>query len=241
MTEKNIDVFKLKIVGIITMIMLNISLSGIIRSLYITIPLGIIGAMSLTIFTFIITESVKKTSSLYKYMLRILLIAVISAYPYLWVFGEPKFSPENFFNSALTAFICVGAISMYDKMHNTSQRVVCVLFITALSVVFKFDWAPYAILLTFVFHIYRNKLKLASFYIITGCVVLFLVSLFVLLTDPDYPKEELYINIRLIGCILPLPLIKKYNGNLGIKLKWPLYFLYPIMLLSLFFIKRLLA
>lgn len=241
MSDKNIDIFKLKIIGVITMVMLNISLSGIIKPLYITIPMGIIGTMSLTIFAFIITESYKKTSSLYKYMLRILLVAVISAYPYMWVFGEPAFNIKNFFNSALTAFICVGGISIYDKMQNTAQRFICIFFITAVSVFFKFDWAPYAILLVFVFHIYKDKLNIAAFYIITGCMVFFLVSLYVLFTDPDYPREELFINFRLLGCILPLPLLKKYNGNLGIKLKWPLYFLYPIMLLSLFFIKQLLA
>ena len=87
----------------------------------------------------------------------------------------------------------------------------------------------------------QRKGKIMYFYIITGYTVLFMVSLVTLLMNPEYSNEaELVNGIRQIGCIFALPLIK-YNGNLGRCFKWPLYFYYPILLLTLFFIKNLLV
>lgn len=242
MKEKNIDIFKLKIIGMITMTMLNLALSGIIKNYLITVPLGIIGCMSITIFAFLIVEGYRHTSSLNKYMLRILLVTAISAYPYQWVFGTAQFDPRNFFNSALTAFICLGSLYMYDRMKTKETKIFFLVFITSVSIILSFEWAPFAILLTLIIHIYRDKEKIMYFYIITGYTVLFVVSLVTLLMNPEYSnKAELVNGIRQIGCLLALPLIKKYNGNLGKPFKWPLYFYYPILLLTLFFIKNLLV
>ncbi len=242
MEGKNIDIFKLKIIGLITNILLNLSLSGIIKNNYIKIPMAIIGAMSLTIFAFIITESFKKTSNLSKYMLRVLFIAVVSAYPYLWVYGKTEFSPEDFFNSALTVFICIGSLSVIDKLKTKSSKIAGIIFISIVSVILKFEWAPYFIILTFIIFLYKDNFKLMSFYIISIYTVIFTVSMYFLFAVNNYSDtNELILNIIQIGCILPLPLIKKYNGNLGRSFKWPLYFYYPVMLLTLFFIKKLLV
>lgn len=238
--KRGVDIFTLKIIGLVTMTMLNLSFSSLIQNLYIKIPLGVIGASSLTIFAFIITESYRHTSNLNKYLFRVLLIAVVSALPYNLVYGDNLLVAKYYFNSALTAFICITSLYMYDKMNSRFTRIFFLIFIGVISTVLRFEWAPFVIILTLLLHIFKDNKFYINYYIITGYLVIFGVSLYILISKPDYSNQnELIMNICQIGCILPLPLLNRYNGQLGRKLKWPLYIYYPVMLLVIYLLLKL--
>lgn len=245
MKTRQFNGFQLKIIGFAALTLSSVAFSGLIKNSYVQCLLGILGCAALPIFTFLITEGYRKTHNLSRYMLRVLLVAVVAAYPYRCVFfdQESAYDPRSFFSSALTAFFCLGAIVMYDKMKTKNQRVFCVVFLCAMSLIIQSDWLPYALILTFLFHVYREKnFSLVTFYVAAFCVVYALINVFFLFSDSFQTGEgEIVRNISLLGCILPLPLLKRYNKEKGRKAKLLSYLFYPFLLICLLLIKMALV
>ena len=69
-----------------------------------------------------------------------------------------------------------------------------------------------------------------AYYIISLFGAFFLVGLVFKMMHYEN-QSELDMMIYQVGCILPLPLIAKYNGQEGVKLKWIVYVFYVLMLI----------
>ena len=229
-----INAATLKITGMITMVLLNLTLFDIVEQPALKTICGILGTASITIFAFLITEGYRKTGNLNKYVLRTLVFAVISAFPYhaimTIVYGKDKVDITSYFSAGLTAFICLGAIATYDKIKEKRLQYVFVFIICVLSYFINFYWAPFAFILVFIIHIYRDDFRKMAYYIISLFGAFFLVGLVFKLMNYEN-QSELDMMIYQIGCILPLPMIAKYNGQEGIKLKWIVPVFYILMLI----------
>ena len=108
--KKCLNNIQLRTIAMAAMVLLNIAWCGIIKNPYIQLPLGIIGSGSITLFVFLADEGCKNSRNTTKYMLRLLLVSLISAVPYYFVYGDPKaplLSPSNYFSSPKTIFLCV--------------------------------------------------------------------------------------------------------------------------------------
>jgi len=237
-TKLKLNAFHLKITGMFSVTLLTLAFSGLIKNDVLQIVLGILGSASITIFTFLIIEGYKHTHNVTKYMLRLLFIAVLAAYPSRVLFGGTKLSPQDFFSAPLTAFICLGAISLYDKLKTKGQKTFCVIFICLMSYIASFAWAPYAIILVFILFIYKDNFKMMAYYVTTFYTVIAVVSLFFLIGVNDFNNSsEWLMNVSQIGCVLALPLIKAYDGTKGLNIKWLAYLFYPAMLMFFMFLK----
>lgn len=236
---------KLKIIGMITMVLLNLAMLGVVTNPVLKFVCGIIGSASLTIYAFLISEGYRHTSNINKYVLRVLIFAVISAFPQraiLFITTGEKTDLSAYFSAGLTAFLCLTAISTYDKLKDKSLKYALVGMICFLSFILRFYAAPFVFVLMFIVHSNRENFPKMAYNITTLYLSLFVVGLFFKLTNSGYNQGnliELDQMIYQVGCILPLPLLYKYNGQEGIKLKWIGYTFYPLTLVIIMLLLNL--
>lgn len=230
---------KLKTAGFIMLALYCFAFSGLITSGWLKCLMGTIGCGCIPVFCLLIDEAYKKTSNLSKLMLKGLLMAFICAFPYRYAFASQANlnSFKSFFSAALTSFCLTGSVMLYDKMKEKWLRYICIGFICAMSLIIGCDFAPYAFIIMFIIHIYRDKKFIfTAYYVSAFVIVISAVSLFFLFFT-DYSQkasgDELIRNICLSGSIIGLPIIKNYDGTRGPDnkaLRLLSYIVYPVIL-----------
>ncbi len=222
------------------MVLLNLSMLGVVTNPVLKYAFGILGASSLTIFAFLISEGYRKTSNVNKYVIRVLIFAVIAAFPQraiLFLTHQGKVDFTAYFNAGLSAFLCLTGISTYDKLKEKYLKYALVIMVCLVSFLGRLYAAPFVFILMFIVHINRENFPKMAYYITTLYLSLFAVGVFFKVTGTTYSNpQELDQMIYQIGCILPLPLLFKYNGQEGVKLKWIAYTFYPLMLVVIMLI-----
>ena len=243
--------FTLKLVAFFSITCYCVAYSGLIPGQYIKLQfiLSVLGMISLPLIAFLVDESYRRTGNMNKLMLRAFAIALISAFPYRYAFiSETDMGislVQSFFSGALTSFCCIGLILFYDKMKTRNQRIFCVAFICAISMLIGMELAPYALIITGIIHITRNKkFYEMAYYIVCFLVVISLVNIGILImSDTSQINDgEIMRNISMFGGIFALPLIKKYDGTKGPSNKFITfcsYAFYPILLTIISIIKLL--
>ena len=242
-----ISSFSLKSIGFLSITCYSVAYSGLISNQWIQFILSTIGTLCLPIFAFLIEEAYQKTGNLTKLMTRSLIVALVAAFPYRYAFYAAKdgWLPQSFFSGALTSFCCIGLILFYDKMKTKNQRIFCLAFVCALSMLIGMEFAPYALIIVAIIHLTRDKKFFEmAYYIASFLIVIAAVNLFMLkFTDyADYSQTELLRNISLFGGVFALPLLKKFDGTKGPSNKlitFGSYAFYPLMLAVICFIKLL--
>lgn len=239
--------FSLKCIGFASITCYSVAYSGLISNLWIQFILSTLGTLCLPIFAFLIDEAYRRTGNLSKLMTRSLIVALIAAFPYRYAFFSAKdgWLPRSFFSGALTSFCCIGLVLFYDRMKTKNQRIFCLAFLCALSMLIGMEFAPYALILVSIIHITRNKKFFEmAYYIASFLIVISLVNIFIaeFTAYGNYSQTELIRNISMIGGVFALPFIKKYDGTRGPSNKFITfisYVYYPLMLLALCLIKLL--
>ena len=108
---KNLDAYKLKWIAVIGMFFNHavIALSEIIPY-WLQFPLYAVGGLTFPIMAFFVVEGYKHTSSVKRYLLRLLIIGVIAQVPHLFVFRAFAL------NIIFTIIMGIFALLLYDKM-----------------------------------------------------------------------------------------------------------------------------
>lgn len=245
-SERKFNNLQLRTIALVAMVALNVAWCGLIKNPYIQVPLGIIGSGSITLFAFLADEACRNTKNYTKYLVRLLVLAVISAVPYFFVYTYGKeitslLDPKLYFSSPMTIFLCAGSVMMLDKLKSQQLKTFAIVFLCILSFILGFEWCPYALVIMFILHMYREKRQYRDFYItmffITFAVVnaaMYFMGFF------KGHGTEIMQNVSLIGCVWPVFLIRKYDGKLGKSVKILSYSAYPLLLLSIFLLKLLL-
>lgn len=242
-SKKGLNNIQLRTIAIAAMVVLNVAWCGIIKNPYIQLPLGIIGSGSITLFAFLADEGCRNSRNTTKYMLRLLLLSLISAVPYYFVYGNPKaqlLNPSNYFSSPMTIFLCVGSILMIDRIKGKSLRIFAIVFFAIISFIFGFEWCPYALVIMFIIHLYRDDIRYRDFYITMFFITFAVVNAVMYLMGFFKNTAEIMQNVSLIGCVWPVYFIRKYDGTMGKSVKILSYAAYPLMLVTILLIKFLL-
>ena len=229
-----LNLFHLKLIAFASLTLFTLSISGLITNAILVFVFQLLGFVCVPLFAYVISEGYRNTHSINKYLLRVLLLAVLTALPhrYVCVSAENIWDPQLFYSAALTAFFCLGSIVLYDRIKNKYGRIFCIVFTVAISFLIGFEFAPHALIIMFMIHICRDKkfVELA-YYITSYCAVIAIVNIFLLKTSNSADiKTEIMQNIALLGCILALPLIKKYDGTKGPSCKIFSYIYYLLLL-----------
>lgn len=200
----------------------------------------IIGRVSFPIFCFFIAEGFIHTRSRWKYLLTLLIFAIVSQYPYMLAFGKTILELNVLFTFALSLILLMLIDRFQHRQKQTTgdgSSTLNILFIFAyvillivLSLFVKINYSWYGILLPAVFYVFRDKgsIKYTYFAILT---ILFTLWLLIFTSFRDFT------NYTQIFALLCIPLFMMYNGNKGkYNLKYIFYTFYPVHLLSLFLI-----
>lgn len=233
--------FALKIIALVTMFIDHLGYAIFNKFSY----FNYIGRIAFPIFAFQISEGFYYTKNIKKYFSRLLLFAVFSQIPFmlfLSMFSKDIYKLNVFF----TLFLGLFSIYIYDKfignfsitsnvkfnkLFNSILGIFVVLFIGFIAEFIKSDYGLFGIIVIFLFYLFKhNKSAMVCAYII-ACMIKYGIS---------YSTNPNYIYLILCCCtILPIVPICLYNKQQGRKIKYLLYFFYPIHLLILYLLHTL--
>lgn len=184
-------------------------------------PFMLIGRLAFPIFCFFIVQGVILTSDLKKYLLRLLIFALVSEIPFDLAFSFGiDYNKQNVFFTLFFGAFCVGIIDIISKKnYNLVFKFIInlsvLLLFMYLSFVLKTDYSYKGVLAIFLIYIGRYSKLFTILAILIG----------------------FYFEAYLYGVVyLSIILIILYNGKKGKMNKWFFYLFYPCHLLIIYYL-----
>lgn len=194
--------------------------------------LRVIGRLTIPIIAFLIVEGYYHTSGIKRYMLRLLVFAVLAQPVYLMAFG-------NGLNVLFDLLTGLSAILIIDRYKLGWWRYPFIAIVSLIAIAISLDWWHLAILLIYIFHEWRGNFKALTFAIATLFILNFL--LFKWLADSTGNASLQITHATNLWCIATLPLIYFYNGARGkfkgLDYRYFFYLYYPAHLIIIYLIK----
>ena len=210
--------------------------------------LNLIGRIAFPIFAFQISEGYLHTNSLKKYFLRLFLFALVSQIPFMLfysVYTNNSIATGTFpLNIFFTLFVGLLAIFLYDKIIHFSFNFVknkklkaffqyllgfwAVLLLGVFAQICHLDYGLFGIAIIFLFYLFRNNKVSMVLSFVLACIIKYGI--------PYLDTFNLWYIWLIIFTIIPIVFISLYNKKQGPKVKYLLYFFYPVHLLILYFL-----
>lgn len=220
--------FVLKIIACITMFIDHIGYVVFEEPSY----FNYIGRLAFPIFAFQISEGFTHTKDLKKYLIRLLIFALVSQIPFMLF--TPIISDEFSLNVIFT--LLYGLISIIAYNHNKLLGVIVALLLGSIAEITHCDYGLYGVAITFLFYAFRNyKSLLASGFLIATIIN----YAYRILIYWEYGIEvfEYAFNHYLpyaICTMLSILIILLYNKKKGPNTRYLLYLFYPLHLLIVY-------
>lgn len=213
--------FSLKLIACITMFIDHLSYGLFGKMTW----LNYIGRIAFPIFAFQITEGYIHTKNLKKYFLRLFLFALVSQIPFMLF--HSIISSTFALNVIFTLLLGLLCIYIWDKMPNKFFSIIIIIFSCIVAEMTHMDYGYWGVLVVLVFYLCRNH-KLITF--------LSFVALLLIKYLPNMLLYSFYYKYCLLffGTLCSIFPILLYNGKQGKKVKYFLYFFYPVHLLLLY-------
>ena len=230
--------FSLKIVALITMFLDHISYPLFGGYSY----LNLAGRIAFPIFAFQISEGVIHTKNIKKYMFRLGIFAIVSQIPYQ-LFHFKFINPNDIsLNVFFTLFLGLISICIYDYIKNVFSNIknnklhldkiigiILAFFVAYIAELLHTDYGFWGVIVVFMFYFFKeNKLAMIISFIAL-CIIKYGYRLIVY----GFNIPTFLLGIFTASSII---FISLYKGKQGKKIKYLLYFFYPIHLLLLYFI-----
>jgi len=187
----------------------------------------LIGRTAAPIFCYLIAEGHYYTSNKKKYLLRLLIFAVISHLPYVLYFDIPLFQATSVIWS-----LAMGLIALIGATHKRySIPVKFGIVAVCCLLAYNANWNYIGVLWVVGFGLFRDNFRLQ--------MLVFSLIGFVFYILPGLIEVGPYVTYR-FGILLSILFLYLYNGNLGkntIVSKWGFYFFYPLHLLVLYLLR----
>jgi hypothetical protein len=237
MEKKGIDAFWLKIIAIIGMTSDHIGIVfGAQRFLDGIMPLGLKtalytpGGLTFPIMAYLMIEGYHKTSDVKRYMKRLLIFALITQPFFMFALSMPTL------NVLFTLLLGLLTLYLYDTVKKPSRFVWILIGLTLASVVC--DWAIMGVLLIFGMRVVKDMKKRAAvpILILVGAVWFFSgigVAMPLLFGNAEAALAQLPTIAFFVGSLCAIPLLWRYSGKLGPRVKYLFYVYYPAHLLVL--------
>ena len=214
---------QLKYIAVIAMIIDHVGLFLIPDYNPLRILCRFIGRLTAPIMCYFLAEGFYFTSSKKKYVIRLLVFALISQIAYGLLFYHRIFVFD--FNMIYTLLISFIILMVYSDM-KYSMRKKELIFILLIYSAFG-DWGIIAPLWVLSFYIYRDDIskKITAFSIISFCMIM--ISVISCILNQKYWYAELW----QLGVLLFVPILLMYNGKKGKSNffnKWFFYIVYPL-------------
>lgn len=229
--------FSLKIIALITMFIDHIG--GVIFPQYMIFRY--IGRVSFPIYAFLISEGLKKTSNIKKYLFNLFLFSIISEPFYdLCFYGNLNLIFKT--NTIYTLFIASFFIYSYKNSKIFILKHIYLLVGLIVSYILNTDYNYIGVVLIYVFYFTNNKIHILIYGVI-WCTIKYIYILdylvFYIFNNAKLDKY-IYQNLTLYICtIIPFFIILFYNGKKGKNIKYIFYILYPLHILIIYILKIL--
>lgn len=228
--EKKLNANHLKLIAILAMTVDHVAdlLFPGFPTHPVALVLHLIGRLTAPIMWFFICEGFHYTGNLVKYLLRMLVFAVISHFAYCFAFGI-SFVPfaDGVFNQTSVIWPLFWAIVALwivnsGRIRRAWLRYVLVILICLIT--FPADWSCIAVMAIVFMYDYRGNLKKQMLCMLLWVLGYSVVSFFFV--------NNVYAFVQL-GVILVWPVLRQYNGQKGKArwMKWFFYLYYPAHLL----------
>ncbi|MCL2865008.1 MAG: conjugal transfer protein TraX [Lachnospiraceae bacterium] len=213
---QNITAFHLKIIAIIGMTMNHtVHALGEQMPLWLQLLLNAGGGLTFPIMAFFLVEGYRHTSNLNRYMLRVFVFALISQAPFVIAMGIAPYM----LNIMFTLLLGLLLLRFYEKQQATWVRVLVAVPVLFISI--WFDWGAIGLFVIMLYYVISDERKRrtipGSF---AGVMMLVLHSL----------AGDLSFFSFSIGCFIAIPLLLRYRGERGRKMKYLFYIYYPLHL-----------
>ena len=193
-----------------------------------TLWMRLLGRLAMPVFCFSAAEGFRHTRDAKKYLLRMLLFALLSALPYFLAFGWTQ--------NVLFSLTCGIAALYYMEHAETRGKKALVLFLfCVISVLLLCDWYFVGVLFVVGFYYADRDIRKLGGVLLAG----YLSNLAVMGGAMLFTGNDSYLTGALVqfAGLLALPLLALYSGERGMRLKWGFYIYYPAHLLVLWAIK----
>lgn len=215
--------FHLKVLACLTMLIDHIG-AIFFPTFYL---LRIIGRLAFPIFAWMISNGYQYTSNRRKYLFRLGVFALISQFPFSLAFHRQLLSDLNIF---FTLALGLVAIHLHEQIQSRSGKAAAVLGIAFLAEILNTDYGLYGVVTIVLFWIYRQDFRgLVKMQLLIN-LGLVLPAIVVTLGG----EWSALLGTMQAVSVLSLLLIRRYNGELGPKVRYAFYAFYPGHLLVLY-------
>ena len=193
------------------------------------------GRITAPIMCFFISEGYSHTKNIKKYLLRLLIFAVISQIPWC-IMHNFNFS-ELSLNMIFTLFFALLAVAVEDKIENRTLKVILIFLCAAATVIS--DWYVFAVLWSVGFYKYKSEPK-KQVIAFSAVSLLYSGYMFYLnLSAGNTLLSSFFAILFIFGTFLSLPLIHFYDETKkpNRKSRFVFYIFYPLHMLILGLIK----
>jgi len=178
----------------------------------------IVGRLSFPIFAFLMSEGYKYTKDIKKYLLRLLLFAIVLQIPYTIAIGDKTL------NIFFTLFLGLFLILIDDKVKNILVKVILIVLMGYFAQWIGVDYGYYGVYLIYMFRKFKDNFMLL--------VIAFLFLNISVINAYDFQ----------VYSILSTVLIMTYDGKRGLNnlwVKYGFYIFYPTHILIIYGISLL--
>ncbi len=196
------------------------------------IYLRCIGRLAFPIFAFMVAIGYSKTRNVKKYIVRMLIFALIAQIPYVYMIGDFKNIPFNVIFTLLFGLISIYAIDKGKPLYAITIPIVLAL----LAEFGGFDHSAFGVFMVIALYYTKDSKILRN---ITSSILILLFTSTYLFTM----GLNSFVWIIILFYLFAIPVINLYNGEKGISntyTRWFFYVFYPGHILILVLLKYIL-
>lgn len=185
-----------------------------------------IGRLSMPLFAYGIANgfnACKQKNSLTKYVIRLIIFAIISQVPYILIFG-------NSLNIGFTWILSLMVLYLWDKSHNYILMILLCFAIYLFDLYIPFDYGLYGVLMPLIFYEFLVKNYLPK------NIVIGVFALWCLYLITYVPTQYQWVQLMSIFSIPLILCLRNVDRYISLP-KWFSYGFYPIHILLLFIMK----
>ena len=244
-----LSVFILKIVAMITMLIDHIG-GHLLNN---PPAFRIVGRVAFVIYAFLITEGMRHTSSKPKYILKLLILALISEIPFnlqghgVMIYMESRNVVFTLLIGALTiwAYEVISDIKQTEK-YRLDIAVMLTLVGMIIAEAINTDYSFAGVALIMMFYFWNRQGKYSGVWLFVILAVFTLLCMFMAVDDISFAKVfKAFYEYRLwvyFGVFLAFPFLLYYDGKKGYSSKvfqWISWGWYPLHMLAVYFASML--
>jgi hypothetical protein len=229
-----LDAFTLKIIAIFCMTLNHVwHVFGEFLPVSMTVLFCYAGGFTFPIMAFLLAQGYARTSSVNKYMVRLLVCGAIAAFPFMLTVGD--YTLDTIF----TLLLGLAVLKLNDRIKNRKLFFLCLA--AAMGVSYFFDWPVVGVLMIYLFATLKNRTLRVLAPLLLG-TAFYMAWEWIAVGSPIISLQGMTLGaIYNFGIISAAPLLLAYNGGRGSRMKHFFYAYYPAHLIILTLLFKLIA